>query len=234
MGEGPDTYRFEGIPLTPNVIAELAQELMAESIFRRSDLIERVQEYHTARGGALTTSDVTSMTKKALQTLTRTGALEPAGTYGRWRWLQDRTIAPVELGLDEFSGEGREDDEIDFASDAVVDGIGQGSVYAYYFPSYKELACLKNEDRWPLKVGMTSLSDAHIRITDQQGTALPEAPVVAYIRRTDTPRKLEQALHSVLFFRGQQLEDAPGSEWFWSNPEEIKSIVDWVFAREWQ
>jgi hypothetical protein len=221
-------YKYQGLPLTPNVIAELAGELLKGPMFRRSELIGAVEQHHAKNGGIVTQS-LTSAAKKALRNLVDAGALEPTGAYGYWRWITppDQTV-----GDDGSSVVDEESVELNLTDDTIIEGAGTGSVYVYYFPSYKLLADFRQEERWPIKVGMTSLADANIRISDQQGTAMPERPVVAYVRRSDTPLKLERLVHAVLFYRGRQLDDAPGSEWFSSNPEEVQSIVDWAHACE--
>lgn len=75
---------------------------------------------------------------------------------------------------------------------------------------------------------MTAAGNATVRVADQQGTAMPERPVLAYVRKTSTPRKLETAVQAILFFRVRQIEDAAGDEWFDSSPDEVRSIVNWI------
>lgn len=194
-------------------------------VFRRADLISKVEEYHNANGGAPGQRNVTSATKKALQLLAAGGYLERTAVPGLWRWITPPEAA-VEAAL--LSGDIYETDELDVTTDTIIEGDGSGSVYVYYFPNYKELADFRQKPVWPIKVGMTALGDAKIRISEQQGTAMPEDPVVAYVRKTDNPLRLERLIHSVLFFRGQQVEEAPGNEWFVSSPAEVKAIVDWA------
>jgi hypothetical protein len=228
--EMPETtpYKYRGLPLTPNVISELARELLKSPMFRRSELIGVVEQYHSENGGAAAYS-LTSATKKALRNLVDAGLLEPTGAYGYWRWITPPEVRVEENGTTSVADE---TEELDLADDTVVEGTGSGSVYVYYFPSYKLLAEFRRDERWPVKVGMTALGDAKIRISDQQGTAMPEQPAVAYVRRSNTPLKLERLVHAVLFYRGLQLDNAPGSEWFNSTPEEVKAIIDWAHASD--
>lgn len=221
-------YKYRNLPLTPNVIAELASELMATPMFRRAELISAVEQHHLENGGAATITNLTSATKKALRNLVDAGLLEATGAYGYWRWI----TAPDATVETSVTSDAEETEELDLTDDTIVEGTGTGSVYVYFFPSYRQLAELRQDERWPIKVGMTSLDNAKIRISEQQGTAMPEQPLVAYVRRSDTPLKLERLVHAVLFYRGQQLDDAPGSEWFSSTPEEVKSIIDWAHGSE--
>lgn len=229
-GEEPLGYRYEGRRLTPQVMADLARSLVQEPVFRRTAL-GKIREYHLARGGAPTETDIVTLIKKALTILARAGLLEGAGKPGWWRWRAGANVpAGLQIGPGPWPTPGVfAGSEVEVANEGTSDGQGSGRVYVYYFPSYKELAIRKKEARWPVKVGMTSTGNSSIRVLNQQGTAMPETPVVGYECLTNTPRKLEQGLHAILHCRGQQLVDAPGTEWFLSSPDEIREIVAWVF-----
>lgn len=235
MTESPaQSYIYAGIPLTPNVIAELAKKLMRAPMFRRAELVAAVQEYHNANGGGSSGSNIAASAKKALQVLARDGLLEQTGAYGFWRWVvppEPGEAADLGPGVDEVDEDA---EDLELTDQTIIEGGGSGCVYVYYFPSYQALAELQHEDRWPVKIGMSAVSDARIRISEQQGTAMPEAPVLAYVRRIDTPHRLERCIHSILFYRGQHLEDAPGSEWFNSSPQEVKSLVDLIMSPDLQ
>ncbi|MDE8668394.1 GIY-YIG nuclease family protein [Pseudarthrobacter sp. H3Y2-7] len=222
--DNPAPYKYAGLPLTPNVIADLAPLLVPEPLFRRAELIAAVEDYHESQGGLPSESGLTSQVKKALQVLQKNGSLEPSGGYGTWRWLRAPEVAELSaLVQPELS-----DEESLALEDVQAEGEGQGSMYVYYFPAYKDLAELRGEPTWPVKVGMTAAGNATVRVADQQGTAMPERPVLAYVRKTSTPRKLETAVQAILFFRGRQIEDAAGDEWFDSSPDEVRSIVNWI------
>ena len=62
------------------------------------------------------------------------------------------------------------------------------------------------------------------RIFSQTGTAYPEYPHVALLIKCPSAREMEDALHSILKLRGKWLENAPGSEWFLTSPDEIKDL----------
>ncbi|MCG2623002.1 GIY-YIG nuclease family protein [Arthrobacter sp. I2-34] len=232
IGGVSSRYRFEGVPLTPKLMASLARSVLDEPVFRRRAL-EKVQEYHLARGGAPAKTAFTLLVRKAVIFLARAQLIEPAGVHGWWRWRErpgvPASLKPAFAPGTEPAGE-LEVASVDVAGEETNEGEGSGCVYVYYFPSYKELAGLRKEARWPVKVGMTSARDSRVRVANQQGTAMPEAPVVAYAWLTDTPRKLEQTLHAILSLRGLQLADAPGAEWFLSSPNEVKAIVDWLLG----
>lgn len=230
-GEEALGYKYEGRRLTPQVMADLARNLVQEPVFRRTAL-GKIREYHLARGGAPTETDIMTLIKKAVTILARAGLLEGAGKPGWWRWQTGANVpARLQIGPGSWPTSGFfAGSELEAANEGTGEGQGSGRVYVYYFPTYKELAIRKREARWPVKVGMTCTGNSSIRVLNQQGTAMPETPVVGYECLTNTPRKLEQGLHAILHCRGQQLVDAPGTEWFLSSPDEIKEIVDWVFG----
>lgn len=190
-GEVPLGYKYEGRRLTPQIMADLARNLVQEPVFRRTAL-GKIREYHLARGGAPTETDIMTLIKKAVTILARAGLLEGAGKPGWWRWQTGANVpAGLQIGPGPWPNSGVfAGSELEAANKETSEGQGPGRVYVYYFPSYKELAIRKKEARWPVKVGMTSTSNSSTRVLNQQGTAMPETPVVGYECLTNTPRKL--------------------------------------------
>ena len=102
-------------------------------------------------------------------------------------------------------------------------GSGKQSVYLYYFPAYKRLAKLQNQEVWPCKIGKTRY-DAVSRIRSQVRTALPEYPKVGLIIKTDKLRLMENTIQNILKLQGKHKQDAPGTEWFITSPSEVEQI----------
>jgi hypothetical protein len=224
------SYEFRGVPLVPSILAALAPQVIAADTFRCSELAGAGEEFHLANGGLKSKgAHPSQQAKKAIRDLRSRGMIEQAGPK-YWRFLEARD--QVRVAIIEVPGESDVDGETEFdvSDDLIEEGVGSGNLYVYFYPAYRERAQSRVESRWPVKIGMTASGSAASRISNQLGTALPETPVIAYIRRTDTPAKLERLVHSVLYFRGQTLEDAPGAEWFQSSPAEVKAIIDWVFS----
>ncbi len=91
-------------------------------------------------------------------------------------------------------------------------GIGSEYVYCYTYKTYLELAELKGEDRYRIKVG-SAKGDPIERIHSQfagNKTSISEPPVVLVIFRTLAAGHLERWLHSRLY----RTQEAIGSEWF--------------------
>jgi hypothetical protein len=98
-------------------------------------------------------------------------------------------------------------------------GIGSEYVYCYSFPTYVEMAELKQEQRFRVKVGMAT-DDPIGRIYGQiagSRTAVSETPVVLLIFKTLAARHLERWFHTRL----ERASDAAGSEWFHTSVEEL-------------
>lgn len=74
-----------------------------------------------------------------------------------------------------------------------------------------------------------SNGNAISRIIDQAGTAYPEIPRIALLINCDSARDMETAMHSILKLRGRWMEDAPGSEWFLTNPNEVEMLKKSLF-----
>lgn len=117
------------------------------------------------------------------------------------------------------------------ATDQMVEsGVGDQEVYAYSFASLQELARLKNESRYPVKVGYTADKDAgaieRIRSQIFEAAAFPERPTVLLVHRTWNGRGLEAAIHKRLRDQKQRIVTSPGAEWFMTNKLEIVAICN--------
>ena len=106
-------------------------------------------------------------------------------------------------------------------------GSGKSSVYLYYYPQYRESAESKGEKVWECKIGRTIDSEAHGRIRGQ-ATGLPESPKLGLHIKTDRPKKIEDIIHDILKVRGKHIENAPGTEWFLTSPNEVEEIYKFI------
>ena len=105
-------------------------------------------------------------------------------------------------------------------------GEGDGCVYIYYFPAYQRLAEYENNSSWPCKIGHTVQYNPRHRIIIQVGTAMPEEPEIGLIIKTDNPSDIEQRIHSILKEFNTHIENAPGKEWFLTNPDQVARIYN--------
>lgn len=97
--------------------------------------------------------------------------------------------------------------------------LGSEYVYCYSYPTHLEIAQLKGEERYRIKVG-SAKGDPIQRIFAQfatNKTAISESLVVLLIFRTLSASHLERWLHKRL----SRATDAVGSEWFVTNPAEL-------------
>ncbi|MBH2533989.1 GIY-YIG nuclease family protein [Serratia marcescens] len=206
MAEASKKYMYAGYHLTPASFAENAIIVCERMKIRREDVIKLVLEYHLNNGGIEGSTVLNSTAKKAKKNLLSKGHLKSNSAYGIW----------------DFCTTG---DEIIYQ--APVEREVFNLVYAYYFPAYQELAELKKDDRWPIKIGLTTTNIAQ-RISSQTSTAFPEAPVTAFEIECDDCYKLEKAIHSVLDHKNKRLTSALGKEWFLTNPKELGEILSFL------
>ena len=104
-------------------------------------------------------------------------------------------------------------------------GNGRYSVYGWYLLAYRELADLRGEDRFPMKVGTTH-TEPWKRAKRHIGTA-PEHPIMGFLLKTNRKDAeiVEGWLHSELKLRNRHIPQAFGIEWFMTSPEELRDIV---------
>jgi hypothetical protein len=111
-------------------------------------------------------------------------------------------------------------------ADAVatdIDSNDAGTIYAYSFPSI-----IRKDGKFPIKVGLTTTGDAEARVAQQcKTTCCFEFPVVMMTWQVQRVAAVEDAIHSTLEARGSKRQ-APGTEWFDTTIEEVKSIVNFV------
>jgi hypothetical protein len=112
----------------------------------------------------------------------------------------------------------------------VESGEGDEELYAFTFRSLQELADLKNETMYPVKVGWTQNKDdgalGRIRGFAFEKATFPERPSILLIHSTWNGRAIETAIHKRLRDQGRRILTAPGVEWFLTNAAEIVAICN--------
>jgi hypothetical protein len=225
---------YQGLPLTPATAIRLILELFSGKTAHRQDIVDQVVQLHRSRGGdADASSNPTATIKKALSRLKEAGSASNP-QFGYWSLTgEPGELDAVASAADSISESVVDEDEElqesapQSAADKVM-GVGKDSVYVYYYPTYRSSAETKGEKVWPCKVGMSE-RDPIVRILSQGATAMPEAPKVALIIKTDQAYPLEKALHYILVLRGKGAA-SPGTEWFITNPAEVEEIVRWIIG----
>lgn len=213
-------YRFANMPLRPAIFAELAVELLGNGVpVKRDDIMKTVVGYHQTNGGApASATDVISVCKKALSHLQSRGVGRSVpNAYGMW--IIEGDVESEDPNLEEL------DDDAELAEDPAIAEY----VYVYDLPTYAEHAAVVGNDRWPHKIGYTAVS-AESRIAGQVGTALPEHPRIVVTVPSDKALALEKALHAILEVRGQRITTGPGTEWFMTNPDEVRALIDYIVS----
>ena len=205
-------YDFYGIDLTPTVMKELLIKLFDGKQFKRTDAINKMIEFHKQNGGIVSNKDYVSTFKHATKLLNNNGIVNCG--YGVWRLNYEKH----EIEIEEVS----KTEEIKYCVDETI-GVGKFSIYVYYYDIYKRYAVEKKEEYFPCKIGRTD-RDPIQRVLGQCGTCYPELPHIALIINCGDSAKLESAINSILKYQNKWIQDAPGSEWFMTNPEEIKKI----------
>jgi hypothetical protein len=220
-------YRYLGIPFSSGLAGEIIEAELAGRTLKRDEIVRFVASYHIENGGVSGIQTNSQVVKKALNMLLKRGSVRNPST-GFWvvgqTQIEDdapdqlNTVDPIEQKT-----------AIAFSALETI-GEGESAVYVYYLPIYKLDAEQSGRSKWPCKIGKTD-SDPLNRILSQAATALPERPVVALVIRTDSSSDMEKALHSILTLRGQRIPGAPGTEWFFSNPDEIKELYHFIVAK---
>ncbi len=113
-------------------------------------------------------------------------------------------------------------------------GKGPCEVYAWCLPLPQDKKTgdrwpIKTSDRWPIKIGWAGPGGFNRRWKKDFASYLPVLPKYLIRIRCETEEQAkswEQLIHLVLKNRGHQVENIPGTEWFKTNPDEIKDIIN--------
>ena len=214
---GEPMENVTGLPLTPALIRGYLLDMMEpEEVYGRNELREAVAQWHLDLGGVPATGDSTSQIKKALADMKKAGLVENP-IIGKYRLVENSDI-PAEKDLEEIAQDEAE----------VSTGEGSQAVYGWYLPAYRELADLKGESRFAMKIGKTE-QDVMKRATTHAGTA-PEQPIIGFLLKDDDAAFWEGQLHSWLTRNGYHRKEAIGDEWFDTNPEELRCIYEQIAA----
>ncbi len=214
-------YPYVGVPLSPQIIAEIAVKLFAGTVAKIDDIAAKCAAFHEGHGGFVGPVDLDNESMSAMKIL-ESACFTRSLTKGSYRFSRDDVVAP----FDDHSLEAVQELESSVLPFPVEQQIGQGPelVYFYTFPAYRELARLRNEGNFPIKIGM-STRPVFDRIFEQLGTSNPEWPVVLLAIRCDDARRIERVLHELLDLQYSHIERSPGNEWFLTSLEEIVSLL---------
>ena len=211
-----EDYENKGKSLTGTVAVPLIFEFFDKQVdVPRRVIEEKVTEVHLSRGGRPQTSETAYPFVAALDKLKdKNQADNPK--RGLWTINSagiEGNIIDAPVSVDQQEG-------------VLTVGEGESSVYLYYFPTYRFYAESQDEDFYPCKIGRTDASDPAIYINNQASTSLPEQPEIGLIIKTDDPVGMEARMHRILDNARLRKEDAPGSEWFVTNPEQVKNFYE--------
>lgn len=217
-------YPHVDVPLRPQIIAAIALRLFPGTVANREDIAARCAAFHEDHGGLVDATALEDQCDGAIGILERFGFAQSL-TKGRYRFSRSEE-APT---FDEESFEKIDECESSILPFTVEHQVGHGAelVYFYSFPAYRELASLRNEEKFPIKIGMSS-RPVFDRIFEQLGTSNPEWPVVLMAIRCDDARRIERVLHELLSLQYAHIEDSPGNEWFLTSLDEIVSLLSSV------
>lgn len=205
-------YEYAEKSLTPRIAQHLITELFAGQTVQKQEIMRIVDETHRERSGLPPRAKFNNPVTLALYNMRREGLVEnPSQGYC---FVLSAT---------------QQDDNVDsepnnLAPEKII-GSGKQSVYLYYYPAYRRLAELQNEEVWACKIGKAR-NDPISRISSQTRTALPEYPKVGLIIKTDEFTLMETTIQNILKLQGKHIQDAPGTEWFLTSPSEVETVYE--------
>lgn len=215
-----DQYKYFEKSLTPNMARELIQELFAGQTVHKQEIVRGVDTTHRERGGLPPKAKFHHPVTMALSKMRREGQVSNP-SQGNWLIFPNDQDDRTDIKCENLDADNIEPEKIT--------GSGKQSVYLYYYPAYKRLAELQEEEVWACKIGK-SRNDPVDRIVSQTRTALPEYPKVGLIIKTDELNLMENAIQNILKLQKKHKQDAPGNEWFVTSPSEVEKVYESIFG----
>lgn len=211
-------YKYCNISLTPAIFKELLIEFYDGKQFKRKEAIDNIIAYHQNKGGTPPTMEYAALFKAVTKKLNDKGLQNRR--YGVWRlnYKVQETIIDINEKKEKL---------VKIEADKQI-GEGISSVYVYYYDIYKRYAESREQTIWECKIGKSDTEPIE-RVLSQVKTSYPELPHIALIIRCSDSQNLEKAIHHILKVRGRWIEEAPGIEWFNTNPEEIERIYEFIY-----
>lgn len=210
-------YEYVEKPLTQRIAQHLILELFAGQTVQKQEMMRIVEETHQERGGLPSQAQRNNPVTLALYNMRQEGQATKLEENNNWL----------------ISSSTQDDDSVDSEPDNLepekIIGSGKQSVYLYYYPAYRRLAELQDEEVWASKIGKAK-NDPLIRISSQTRTALPEYPTVGLIIKTNEFTLMETTIQNILKLHKKHIQNAPGREWFLTSPSEVERVYESVFG----
>ena len=92
------------------------------------------------------------------------------------------------------------------------------------------MLCVKEKIFGTRKIGSTHINPGDIFRELTRG--YPTTPTIARLFSLDKHEVLEKTIHRILELRGKRIENAQGDEWFWTNPDIVLEIYDFVIYED--
>jgi len=186
-----DAMDITGKHLTDPILRGWLLALIKEEDYTLPELIELVTDAHEKAGGIKPTIPVELLEQRfhaALDLLTAEGWIGNGQNWDEASWTllvgppEDADLPMLQEKKARKEGEAE-----------ITIGEGLESVYGWYLPAYRELAALKGETHFPMKVGTTTAKPFR-RMQAHIGTA-PEKPVLGFVWKIKHAQVLEKWLH---------------------------------------
>ncbi len=213
-----ENYKHKGKSLTGTVAYDLILEIFdGQTDVTTKDITNKVKELHLSREGLPQTSHTSFPVTDGLDRLKQDNKATNEKQHGARRGFWRIDSAGIEADIS----------DMDKCKEGILTiGEGKSSVYLYYFLTFRLYAESQGKDSYPCKIGRTDGSDPISYINNQAGTSLPEKPEIGLIIQTDNPVGVEKGIHGLLDDDGLRKKDAPGQEWFVTNPDKVKRYYE--------
>jgi hypothetical protein len=195
-----------------------------DEIGKRSDLLKRLINYHESLTGRTVDQTLEQLARSAKRGIFQEGSQYFSSVEGQGMYKHigsshgDGYIIP-----DEPNEEVEEANLYVSQHHLEAKDMGRETLYVWWHNDSEELAKLKDETKWAMKVGKHNSPNVGNRFNSYT-VAVPHSIRLGLTVSCDKASRLEKAIHTVLNHRGAQINEE-GSEWYVTNIDEVMEIL---------
>lgn len=193
-----------------------------DKIYTRNKCYDLFMDYHEKITNVKLVQEKSQLVRKTRKIFNNDDFFESIEGVGNYKYIGQSHTEGYELTLNEAP---TNETKKRYIPDQHLKAINDGneSLYIWWHKDSEELAQLKGEIKWAIKVGQHNSSNFGARFANYN-VAIPHTIKLGLVISCDKAITLEKAVHTTLRNRNASI-DEEGSEWYISSVHEVLDIL---------
>lgn len=212
--------------LTRTIALHLAPHVLSkDEVLQRKDIFARLDQYHHN----LTNNHFDTDWGKVMKTVVGDSSyFEAVEGHGLYKYIGP-SVDDIFVAETPLSHAITVEEKIEYTADEILVGSSSGSesLYVWWHIDSEELAKMKSENKWAMKIGRHNTPNVGTRFS-QYRVAIPHNIRLGLVVSCQNAAVLEKAVHVTLTNRDSKI-DEEGNEWYLTNVDEVKEILQFHF-----